>query len=76
MFSGIKAWDLAVMFVLLGTIFTFEMLGVFNAHFVTLTQIIKTFIPMPVRIMVTAWLGWHFVLSDLVTAIINRTPVQ
>jgi ribose/xylose/arabinose/galactoside ABC-type transport system permease subunit len=76
MFSGIRPWDLAVMLALLATIFAFEMLGVFNAHYVTLTQIIKTFIPMPVRIMIAAWLLWHFVLSDLVTAIINRTPVQ
>ena len=76
MFSGVKPWDLAVMFVLLGSIFTFEMLGVFNTRFVTLTQIFKTFIPMPCRIMVCAWLVWHFVVSDLVTAIVDRTPLK
>ena len=76
MFSGIKPWDLAVMFVLLDSIFTFEMLGVFNAHFVTLTQIIKTFIPIAIRVMLCAWLTWHFVGTDIVTALITRMPVK
>ena len=53
------------MFVLLDSIFTFEMLGVFNAHFVTLTQIIKTFIPIAIRVMLCAWLTWHFVGTDM-----------
>ena len=64
------------MFVLLGSIFTFEMLGVFNTRFVTLTQIFKTFLPISCRLMFCAWLSWHFVGSDIVTAIVNRTPLK
>jgi hypothetical protein len=76
MFSGIRLWDLTVMLALLATIFAVEMVGVFNAHYITLTKIIKTFVPLPVRIMICFWVLWHFVGSDIVTAIINRTPVQ
>lgn len=66
MFAGIRRWDLVVMFVLLALLFTFEMVGVYSTKMVTITQIIKAYTPMPVRVMVYAWLGWHFILSDLV----------
>lgn len=66
LFAGIDRWDLIVMFVLFGLMFTFEMLGVFSPHLVTITQILKSFMPMPVRFMVYAWLGWHFIVSDLI----------
>lgn len=66
MFSGIRRWDLVLMFVLLGAIFTVEMLGVFSPGMVTITQIIKAYVKMPLRFMVLAWLNWHFIVSDLV----------
>jgi hypothetical protein len=65
MFAGIKRWDLILMFALMAAIFTVEMLGVFNPRLVTITQIVKDFIPIPVRIMICSWLCWHFVVSDL-----------
>lgn len=65
MFSGIKHWDLIVMFVLFGVIFTFELMGVFNSRFITITAIIKDFVPIPCRVMILAWLVWHFLISDL-----------
>ncbi len=64
--STFKHWDLVVMFVLMAAITGFEMLGVFDTHYVTLTAIIKDFIPIPCRVMVLAWLCWHFFISDLV----------
>lgn len=67
MFAGITRWDLIVMYVLLATIFTFEMIGVFSPHMVTITQIIKSYVPMPLRWMIVAWLFWHFIGSDLWT---------
>jgi hypothetical protein len=66
MFSGIKHWDLIVMFALLATIFIFELLGVFNPKMITITAIIKDFVPIPCRVMVLAWLVWHFFISDIV----------
>jgi hypothetical protein len=66
MFSGIVRWDLITMFVLFGVLITFELIGVFNTHMVTITSIIKTFVSIPLRIMIWSWLGWHFIVSDLV----------
>lgn len=67
MFKGIDHWNLIVMFVLFGVMFGFEMLGVFSTHYVTITQIIKAAVPMPVRWMLISWLFWHFIGSDLWT---------
>lgn len=66
MFAGIKRWDLILMFALMAAIFVVEMLGVFNPRLVTITQIVKDFIPIPVRIMICSWICWHFVVSDIV----------
>jgi membrane associated rhomboid family serine protease len=66
MFAGINRADLISMFILMGAIFALEMAGVFNPKLVTITQILKNFIPMPVRIMVLAWLVWHFMISDII----------
>lgn len=66
LFSGIRRWDLIVMYALLGALFTFEMVGVFSTKMITITEIIKAYVPMPLRIMVLAWLCWHFWWSDIV----------
>jgi hypothetical protein len=42
------------------------MMGVFSPKLVTITQIIKAFVPIPCRVMVLAWLVWHFLISDLI----------
>lgn len=65
MFSGFKRWDLVAMFSLMVIIFIFEMLGVFFPRLITITQIVKDFVPMPCRFMIVAWLYWHFIGSDL-----------
>jgi hypothetical protein len=69
MFRNIQHWDLIVMFVLMGLMFVFEMLGVFSPRLVTITQLVKDFVPIPCRVMVLAWLVWHFFVSDLFPAI-------
>ena len=66
LFAAERKWDVVVVLVLMGALITFEMLGVFAPRMVTITEIIKDFIPMPLRIMIYAWLGWHFIVSDLV----------
>jgi hypothetical protein len=76
MFSGIKRWDLVVMFCLMGALTVFEMLGVFSPRLITITQILKALVPMPVRIMVLAWLCWHFCFSDIIRAIQTGTPIK
>jgi hypothetical protein len=65
-FPAIKRWDLVLMVALLTAVTVFELLGVFNPKFITITALIKSTIPMQIRVMIYSWLGWHFILSDLV----------
>lgn len=65
MFSGIKHWDLIVMFSLFAAVFVFELMGVFSPKMITITAIIKDFVPIPCRVMILSWLVWHFLISDL-----------
>jgi hypothetical protein len=48
------------MFVAICIVFTLEMLGVFGARYVTLTALVRTFIPKWLRAMILGWLCWHF----------------
>lgn len=73
MFTNIRRWDLIIMFVLMGSLFVVEMLGVFFPHMVTITRIVKAYISIPVRVMILAWLNWHFLFSDIVKML---TPVK
>jgi hypothetical protein len=59
-------WDVLVVFALIGALTAFELLGVFGQHFVTITAIIKAYLPIPIRVMVLAWLVWHFFVSDII----------
>jgi hypothetical protein len=58
--SKFPQWNLTVMYVLFAVIFGFEMLGVFNSHFVTITAIIRDFIPRWARWMILGWMTYHF----------------
>jgi hypothetical protein len=75
LFPTVRRWDMVVMFLFLALVFTFEMLGVFSTRMITITQLVKAYIPMPCRIMVCAWLCWHFVLSDLVKMCAGALPL-
>lgn len=58
-------WDVILGIVLMGALAGWEFLGVFDSRFLTITAWIKSWMPMAIRIMIWAWLGWHFILSDL-----------
>lgn len=60
----------------MATLTGFEMVGVFSPRLVTITQIIKSFMPMPCRIIMLAFLGRHFILSGLVRATQTGTLVK
>lgn len=68
--------ELIVMLVLLAVIFGLEMLGVSSSHYVTLTHLIKAYIPMPCRWMITAWIFWHFIASDICVALGAHLPIK
>ena len=56
-------WDLVAMAVAMAVIFGFEMLGVFTDKYVTITAIIRATVPIGIRLLIWAWLGYHFLLA-------------
>ena len=64
--SEFHHWDVVVMFVLFAAIFTFEMLGVCSSHFVTITAIIREFIPLGWRVVILGWLVYHFAIVSMI----------
>jgi hypothetical protein len=64
MITKIATWNLAVWCVTLGIAVTLEMLGIFRGgHDTTLTALICRVIPLPLRVMVCAWLCFHFLIE-------------
>jgi len=74
MFKQFHHWDVVAILLSVAVVTGFEFLGVFTARYITLTHLIKQFIPMPCRIMILAWLWWHFAISDLFPAYHTRLP--
>lgn len=64
--SAFHHWDVVCMFVLMAAIFTFELLGVCSAHFVTITAIIREFIPLGWRVVILGWLVYHFAIVSMI----------
>lgn len=58
-------WDVILGIALMGALTAWEMIGVVNGKYLTITDWIKSWMPMALRIMILAWLCWHFVGSDL-----------
>lgn len=61
--------DVILGLILMGALTAWEMAGVADNHLLTITAWIKTWMPIPLRIMIWSWLGWHFILSDLVNKV-------
>jgi len=53
-------WDYVALCVAMAVVFALEMLGVFGKHYVTITYIIRTYMPWAARVAVWLWLGHHF----------------
>lgn len=56
-------WDVVAMCTALAVVFTFEMLGVFTAKYITITAIVRTYMPLWARAMVLGWLCYHFMIQ-------------
>ena len=56
-------WDIVAMSLALAVVFTFEMLGVFSSRYVTITAIVRAYLPKWVRAMVLGWLVYHFMVE-------------
>lgn len=59
----ILRWDYIAMCVALSIVFVFEMLGVFGKDFVTITYIVRSYMPMWMRAMILGWLCYHFMIA-------------
>ncbi|MGH9522719.1 MAG: hypothetical protein ACRD3E_09335 [Terriglobales bacterium] len=56
-------WDVIAMAIALGVVFGFEMLGVFTDRYVTITAIVRAYVPKWACAMVCGWLFYHFVIQ-------------
>lgn len=67
--SHYARWDVVVGLILMGSLTVWEIAGVADGRLLTITAWLKSWMPMPLRIMIWSWLGWHFILSDLVSQV-------
>jgi hypothetical protein len=63
-FSHYFRWDVAAMFVAFAILFVLEMLGVFGRHYITITAIIRAYVPVWLRAGIWGWLGYHFLIQS------------
>jgi hypothetical protein len=63
-FSQYLRWDYLAMFLAMGILFTLEMLGIFGRHYVTITAIVRAFLPAWARAMILGWLCFHFLIQS------------
>jgi len=54
------------MLLLLGALAVLEIIGLADHRFITITQIIREFVPVSIRFATIAWLLWHFVIIDII----------
>ncbi len=56
-------WDYVALCVAMSILFVLEMLGVFGKHYVTITYVVRTYMPAWARAMVLGWLVFHFLIQ-------------
>lgn len=57
-------WDVVAICVAMSILFIIEMLGVFVPRYVTITAIVRAYVPKWVRAMVLGWLVYHFMSGE------------
>lgn len=60
--SDFSRWDVIAMCVALAVVFTFEMLGIFTLRYITITALVRAYMPMWARAMILGWLCYHFMI--------------
>ncbi len=58
------AWDTAAWAFVLAGAFALEVLGLARQNEATLTQLIRTTIPVWARAMILGWLAYHFLIAS------------
>lgn len=62
-FARYVRWDVIAMLTAMSVLFTFEMLGVFTDKYVTITELVRLYVPKWVRAMILGWLCYHFMVE-------------
>lgn len=57
-------WDVVAMCVAMSILFTLEMFGVFTDRYITITAMVRMFIPKWVRAPLIGLLAYHFMFGD------------
>ena len=65
LFSHYDRWDVILGLVLLAALTAWEIAGAADGKLLTFTAWIKSWMPIPIRTGLWLWLGWHFILSDI-----------
>lgn len=59
-FSQFVRWDTVSITIAIAILVVLELLGVFNDRYVTITYLVRTFIPLPARAAIIGWMWYHF----------------
>ena len=61
--SAFHHWDVVALCVAMAVVFVFEMVGVFRTDYVTITYLVRSYMPFWMRAMILGWMWWHFMSS-------------
>ena len=61
--SSFHHWDVVALCAALAVVFGFEMLGVLTTHYITITAIVRTYMPFWMRAMILGWMCYHFMIQ-------------
>lgn len=56
-------WDVSAMFAALLVVIVFEMMGVFTDRYITITALVRAYIPDWMKAMILGWLWYHFMIQ-------------
>lgn len=63
-FSQYIRADYIAMFIAMAILFVLEMMGVFGQKYVTITGIVRAYMPAWARAMVLGWMCYHFLIQQ------------
>lgn len=56
-------WDVIAILISIGVVLGFELLGVFTTRYVTITFLLRSYVPRWALAMVWGWLAYHFLFG-------------
>lgn len=59
-----EKWDVILLLVSMVVVLGFELMGVFEHHYATITALGRTYVPAWARAMILGWLVFHFLIQE------------